>query len=1067
MKHSGKVIIAVLSAMFLCISAYAQQAVTGVVKDFHGEALPGVTVLGKLNGKNTGTVTDYQGKYSITVDPGTAVVFSSIGYKTQDIEVGNRAVVDVTLADDIEMMEESVVVGFATQKKVNLTGSVTTLDSESLENIPVRNPVLALQGQIPGLNIKQTSGQMGHNPSINLRGVGTIGEGSSGSVLVLIDGMEGDLFTLNPQDIESISVLKDAAASSIYGSRAPFGVILVTTKKGKEGKMSVNYNNNFRFNSPLNLPSSADSYSWALYFNEGFKNDGKGSFISDERLQRILDYQNGVISYNTIPSTQNSKLWGTAYNDGHDNIDYYDVFFKDQSFAQEHNLSVSGGSKTVNYYVSANYLKEDGLFGFEGRNLDGMQRVNVAGKVEARPKDWLTINYSTRFIRDEYYEPAALSYVHEGHNILWYFGQYLWPVAPLYDPNGILFNDLALRFTQGGTKDVSNTTSSHQFNFVIEPLKNWRIVGDLNYRYNSYYNSFTDKTVWQTAVDGVSQGSVWEDHSGISNDVGRNQYTNINLYTDYENTFAGHYFKVMAGAQAEMFHVDYMHAKKEGLVVPSLPSLDTTTGMFDGEEVSPIATGGSGSWRTLGFFGRLNYNYKERYLLEANLRYDGSSRFAADKRWGLFPSVSLGYNIAKEEFFEPAAAYVNVLKIRASYGSLGNQNTSSYYPTYETMGFANSSGSWLVNGSKPNIAWPASIISSQLTWETVKSWNVGLDFAAFQNRLTGSLEGFIRSTEDMIGPADELPVILGTEVPKTNNTNLVSRGFEFEIAWNDRAFGQLDYGVRFVLADAVTKVTKYSNPSKTLGSYYEGMTLGDFYGFETIGIAKTDDEMMEHLITLPMGGQDAIGSNWRAGDIMYKDLNEDGQIDTGSWTTDDHGDLKIIGNSTPRYNFGLDFNFAWKGIDLRIFFQGVAKRDYFQNGKYFFGSCGWSEWGTMVLDQHLDYFRDNPDDPLGLNLDSYYPRVYLNTEKNVQWQTRYVQDASYIRLKNLSVGYTFPKKWMNKIHVENLRVYFSGENLATFTRMTDLFDPETIGENETGNAYPLQRTLSFGLSVTF
>lgn len=1066
MKYSAKVIIAMFAAMFLCITAYAQQTVTGVVKDFQGEVLPGVSVLGKLNGKTSGAVTDYQGKYSIAVDPGTTVVFSSIGYKTQEVAVGNRAIVDVTLADDIEMMEESVVVGFATQKKINLTGSVTTLDSESLENVPVRNPVLALQGQIPGLNIKQTSGQMGHNPSINLRGVGTIGQGSSGAVLVLIDGMEGDLFTLNSQDIESISVLKDAAASSIYGSRAPFGVILVTTKKGKEGKMSVNYNNNFRFNSPLNLPSSADSYSWALYFNEAANNDGNADDISAARLQRIKDYQDGVISYNTIAE---GNQWATAYTNGHDNIDYYDVFFKDMSFAQEHNLSVTGGNKTVNYYISGNYMKEDGLFGFEGRDLDGMQRVNVAGKVEARPKDWLTVTYSSRFIRDEYWEPSALSYTcdDQGRNILWYFGQYLWPVAPLYDPNGILFNDLALRFTQGGTRETSNTTSSHQFNFVIEPLKGWRIVGDANYRYRSYFNSVTDKTVWQTCVDGVSKGSVWDNHSGVANDVGRNQYTNVNLYTDYENTFAGHYFKVMAGAQAEMYHVNNTYAKKEGLIVPDIPSINTSSGLFEGEEVSPVVGGGSSTWRTLGFFGRLNYNYKEKYLLEANLRYDGSSRFAADKRWGLFPSVSIGYNIAKEDFFEPAAAYVDVLKIRASYGSLGNQNTHSYYPTYETMGFANAAGGWLIGGKKPNIAWPASLISRQLTWETVKSWNVGLDFAAFQNRLTGSVEGFIRSTEDMIGPADELPVILGTSVPKTNNTNLVSKGFELEIAWNDRAFGQLDYGVRFVLADAVTTVTKYSNPSKTLGTYYEGMKLGDFYGYESIGIAKTDDEMMEHLITLPNGGQDAIGKNWQAGDIMYKDLNEDGKIDSGSWTTDDHGDLRIIGNNTPRYNFGLDLNFAWKGIDLRVFFQGVGKRDYFQNGKYFFGSCGWSKWGTMVLDQHLDYFRDDPENPLGLNLDSYYPRPYLDTEKNVQWQSLYVQDASYIRLKNLSIGYTFPKKWMNKISIENLRVYLSGENLATFTRMTDLFDPETIGENETGNVYPLQRTLSFGLSVTF
>lgn len=1040
--------------------SFAQHPVSGVVRDALEQSLPGVSVTGVLNAKVTGTVTDRDGRYSIIVDDDSKLTFDSMGYISQTVELNGRSEIVITLEDDIKRIEESVVVGFATQKKVNLTGSVATLGSDKLETVPVGNAVLALQGQVSGLAIKQVSGQLyNKNPTMNIRGQGTIGQGSSSGVLVLIDGMEGDLYSINTQDIENISVLKDAAASSIYGSRAPFGVILITTKKGKEGKVSVNYNNSFRFSTPLNLPSSADSYSWALYFNEAANNDGNADDISAARLQRIKDYQDGVISYNTIPV---GNQWGTAYTEGNDNIDYYDVFYKDVSFSQEHNLSVSGGTSKINYYVSANYLKENGMFTFEGADLDGLQRMNVYGKVEANPFDFLKIGYSTRLIRENYHEPTVLS-----DDILWHFGQYLWPVAPLYDPNGNLFNDLALRFSRGGQRTISNTSSIHQFNLVLEPVKGWRIVGDVNYRYRSYFNQVVDKQVWQTCVDGVTKGSTWDDHTGVANDVGRNQYTNVNAYTDYENTISGHYFKVMAGMQMEMYHVNSTYAKKEGLIVPEIPSIDTTNGLFNGEKVSPVVGGGSGSWRTLGFFGRINYNYLERYLFEANLRYDGSSRFAADKRWGLFPSVSLGWNIAKENWFRPAAAYVNTLKLRLSYGSLGNQNTSSYYPTYELMGFANSQGQWLINGTKPNIAWPASLISSSLTWEKVKSWNLGLDFAAFDNRLYGSVEGFIRRTEDMIGPADELPVILGTAVPYTNNTDLESRGFEFEIGWKDRAFGELDYGVRFVLSDAVTKITRYSNPSKTLGTYYEGMTLGDFYGFETIGIAKTDEEMLEHLITLPNGGQNALGSNWQAGDIMYADVNNDGKIDTGKWTTDDHGDLKVIGNSTPRYNFGLDLNLAWKGIDLRVFLQGVGKRDYFQQGKYFFGSCGWSKWGTMVLKQHLDYFRDDPESPLGLNMDSYYPRPYLDTEKNVQWQTKYVQNAAYIRLKNLQLGYTIPQKFTKKIGIQNLRLYFSGENLATLTSMTDLFDPETIGENETGNVYPLSRTYSFGLSVTF
>lgn len=1058
MKNPCKTAIAVAAAMLMSLGASAQSLVSGTVTGTGGEPLPGVSVI--LSDGVSGTVTDVDGKYSIDPSGSSSLTFSSIGFASRTVEIAGRAVVNAVLEEDRKLLDESVVVGFATQKKIDLTGSVATVNSEQLENVPVRNTVLALQGQVPGLSIKQVSGQLyGKNPTITLRGQGTIGQGSSGSVLVLIDGMEGDLYSINSQDIENISVLKDAAASSIYGSRAPFGVILVTTKKGKEGRTQVNYNNSFRFSSPLNLPHSADSYSWALYFNDAANNDGNADDIGAARLQRIKDYQDGVISYNTIPV---GNQWGTAYTEGNDNIDYYDVFYKDVTFAQEHNLSITGGNSKINYFVSGNYLKEDGLFTFEGADLDGLKRANVFGKAEAKPFDFLTIGFSSRFIREDYHEPTVLS-----DDILWYFGQYLWPVAPLYDPNGNLFNDLALRFSRGGQRTISNTTSASQFNFTLTPLKGWRIVGDVNYRYRSYFNKVVDKEVYQICTDGVSKGSVWDDHTGVANDVGRNQYLNTNLYTDYENSFAGNYFKLMAGMQMESYTVNTTYAKREGLLVPDIPSIDTTSGLYGGEEVSPVVSGGSSAWRTLGFFGRLNYNFKERYLLEANLRYDGSSRFAADKRWGLFPSVSAGWNIAKEPFFAPAAEWVNTLKFRASYGSLGNQNTSSYYPTYSIMNFANSQGTWLIDGKKTNIAWPAALISSSLTWEKVKSWNAGIDIAAFNGRLSASFEGYVRRTEDMIGPADELPVILGTSVPYTNNTDMRTTGFDFEISWHDRAFSQLDYGVRFVLSDAVTKITKYSNPSKTLGTYYEGMTLGDFWGYESIGIARTGEEMLEHLMTLPNGGQTALGSNWQAGDIMYRDLNGDGKIDSGSWTTDDHGDLRVIGNSTPRYNYAFDINLAWKGIDLRVFLQGVGKRDYFQEGKYFFGSCGWSKWGTMVLTQHLDYYRDDPDSPLGVNTGSYYPRPYLDSTKNVQWQSLYVQDASYLRLKNLQVGYTFPQSLTQKIGIQNLRLYFSGENLATLTKMTSLFDPETIGENQTGNVYPLQRTYSFGLSVTF
>lgn len=1041
------------------MNMYAQNNVSGIVKDSEGETLIGVSILVKQGEKQAGgTITNAEGFYQIKTTPDATLEFSCIGYKTQKISVNGREKINVVLEADNQLLDEVVVVGFATQKKVNLTGSVSTVGSKELASMPVRNTVLALQGQVPGLTIKQQSGQLyGKNPSMQLRGLTTIGQGSSGEMLVLIDGMEGDPYSINPQDIENISVLKDAAASSIYGSRAPFGVILITTKKGKAGKASINYNNNFRFNVPINMPSQADSYSWALFFNDGAHNDGNGDDISPVRLQRIKDYIDGKISYTTIPV---GNQWGTAYTEGNDNIDYYDVFYKNMTTAQEHNLSINGGNEKMNYFMSANYLVEDGTLNWD---LDGIKRMNLFGKMEVKPYKFLNLSYSTRYIREDYHQPRVMS-----DEMFQLFGQYLWPVGPLYDPNGNLFNDTVLRFRDGGQMKVSNTTMVHQFNAVFEPIKGWRIVGDINYRYRSYFNHIETKSIAQTCVDGITPGSVWDEHSGVAEDVGRNEYLNINVYTDFEKIVADHhYFKVMGGFQAEQYNTRTVYAQKEGLIVPDISTINTSSGLFNGEPVPPQVAGDYNRWRTAGFFGRLNYNYMEKYLLEANVRYDGSSRFRSNNRWGLFPSFSIGYNIAKETFFQPLTPYVNTLKFRASYGSLGNQNTNLYYPTYQAMGFSNVSGSWLINGQKPNIAWPPSLISKGLTWEEIRSWNIGLDFSLLNNRLTGSFDYFIRKTLNMIGPADELPVILGTNVPNTNNTDLQTKGFELELAWRDRAFNSLNYGIRFVLSDAQAQITRYSNPSGTLSKYYSGMKWGEIWGYQSIGIAQSDDQMLEHIASLPNGGQNSLGSDWQAGDIMFKDVNNDGRIDSGAYTIDDHGDLVVIGNTTPRFNYGIDLTAEWKGVDFRLFLQGVGKRDYFQRGKYFFGSVGGSKWGTMVLKQHLDYYRDDPDHPLGLNKNSYYPRPYLDNGKNYQTQTKYLQNAAYMRVKNLQIGYTLPSRINNLLGISNFRLFVSGENLFTFTKMKDLFDPETIGENGEGNVYPLSKTYSMGLSITF
>lgn len=1050
--------IAIVTLMLCAVAtAMAQHTVSGTVTDLNGQPLAGVAVMVQDSPSPVGTTTDEDGAYSLSVPPDAVLEFSSLGYRPVTVNVNGRGDIDVSLEEDREILDEVVVVGFATQKRINLTGSVSTVDSKAFESVPVQNAVQALQGKIPGLHISSTTGQLNSKATMQVRGLATIGEGSLAQTLVLIDGMEGDLYSINQQDIESITVLKDAAASSIYGSRAPFGVILVTTKKGKEGKATVNYNNSFRFSTPLNLPQEMDSYTWATFFNDAARNSGRGDWIAQETMQRIRDYMDGKIFYNTTPRSDNPNLWNTGYSQANDNIDYYDVFYKDVTFEQEHNLSVSGGTDKINYYVSANYLMQDGKMNWTG---DGLKRYNLAGKLEARLSRYATLLYNARFTRSDYHQPTMMT----NSSFFEAIGRQSWPIGPLYDPNGFLFNDHVLRMKDGGQTTQSSSRLAQQVQLTITPLKGWRIIADFNYRYDQYFGHQDAFQVSQMAVDGVTVGSTWW-NNWTNEHANRTDYININAYSDYEHTIGRHYFKVMAGFQAENNNYRNVYATINGILTPSSIAIDTATGLGqNGAAIAPQVGGGYTSWSTAGFFGRLNYNYDDRYMVEANFRYDGSSRFRVQNRWGFFPSFSAGWNIANEPFFTPAKPWVDMLKLRGSYGLLGNQYTDTPYPTYSAVGYDLNAGLWLIDGKQTNISWAPELVSMSLSWEKIYSMNIGIDFALFRNRLTGSFDYFIRQTKDMVGPAEELPVILGTAVPVANNTDLETKGWELEIGWRDQLKNGFAYGVNLVLFDSQGTITRYSNPSGTLSKNYAGKKWGEIWGYETIGIAKTQEEMDAHLATLPNGGQTYLGMDWAAGDIMYADLNNDGKVDGGAGTLDDHGDRRVIGNTTPRYNFGIDITMEYKGFDFRLFLQGTGKRDSFQGSYYFWGAYN-DVWWSMGTTVHEDYFRDNPDHYLGLNLDSYYPRPLWGTYKNLQTQTRYLQNAAYLRIKNVQLGYTIPPALTKKIGIDRLRIFFSGENLATFTKMIKLFDPETIGTSM-GNSYPLSRTWSFGLSVT-
>lgn len=1060
------------------VTSGKRKKVTGTVKDANGEPIIGATVVEK--GTTNGTVTDFDGNYALELSENGTLAISYIGYKSQEFAASKikQEVLVVTLKEDTEVMDEVVVVGFGTQKKVNLTGSVSVVSVKDIQERPVTNAVQALQGVVPGLQITQTNGSLEDKPSINVRGTTTIGQGSSGEPLILIDGMEGDLNTINPQDIENISVLKDAAASSIYGSRAPFGVILVTTKSGNsEGKTTVNYSNNLRWGTPIKMNHLMNSVDFASWMNDTMTNGGGGAFFTEDWMKKIVAYRNAKPYTPGKRITEDGEIltgipdggngyWLDGYGYGIADEDWYSVIYKDWTFSQEHNASISGGSKKLNYYVSLNYMDQGG---FMDLGQEGLKRFNASVKVSSQITNWLKLNYSTRFIREDYIRPSSLTV-----GLYQDMARCGWPTIPVYDPNGYLYSSPspALGLEEGGVDKTQTDNSYYQIGVTLEPIKNWVSHIDVNYRIKSANRHWDKQMLYNHDVNG--EPYVYSSASNVHEDYYKENYYNVNIRSEYTHSFnETHNLHFLLGAQVEELNVKQFGLQRDGIIFPDKPEVDLTNGMdYSGNAITPATNGSRSEWSTVGFFGRLNYNYKERYLLEVNVRADGTSRFRKANRWKIFPSFSVGWNLSHEDFFESWSGAINLLKLRASYGSLGNQNTTNWYQTYQTLSIGSSDGLWIMNGKRPNTTAAPNLVSTALTWETVQSYNVALDWGMLNNRFSGTAEFYIRDTKNMIGYAPELPAILGTGVPVTNNTDLRTWGWELSVAWNDYLSNGLSYGVKFNISDAQTKITRYpNNPSNNIWTNVEGRYMNEIWGFTTIGIAKTDEEMKQHLASLPNGGQDALGSDWTAGDIMYADVNGDGKISKGAEVVGDSGDLSVIGNSTPRYLFGLDMNAAWKGFDFRVFFQGVMKRDFWQGSTYLFGAASSGQWWATGLSQVHDYFRDEntwsvKEGYQTPNLDSYLPRPLYN-DKNQAMQTRYLQNAAYIRLKNLQIGYSFPKRFISRWGIERLRIYFSGENLWTGTSLVEQFDPETISGGAGGNTYPLSKMLSCGLSVTF
>lgn len=1048
-----------------------------VVDAATGEPLIGATVRSS-DGSATG-VTDLDGNFTIKLSKPATIEITYVGYQPLKVKVNPGESKEFQMQENSQLLDEVVVVGFGTQKKVNLTGSVGVATGKEIAERPVQSTAAALQGVIPGLSITNSTagGELNAAKQVNVRGMNTIGDGSQGGPLILIDGMEGDMNTINPADIQSISVLKDAAASSIYGSRAPFGVILITTKTGAKGKAQIHYNNSFRWNQPLTPMQMMDSWEYISYLNDvQMYTSNKPEFDADFTEQAYLYYTGQIDN----PFYENKwdgthRRWGTGECGGvFANVNWRDELYKKTAFAQEHNVTLQGGSEKIQYYVSGQYLGQGGFLKYGNDNYD---RFNVTGKFNAQMFSWLRLNFSSRWVRTQYSRPTIMTGGFYEKVI-----RRLPPTNPKYDPNGYIAADYNYieHLENGGRHKEMNDVFTNQVQLVATPLKGWNITTELNARINNDWTHQDSKPVYAHDADdleGLSHESTHlafdsGEHSSVYEYAYRSTYLNWNFFTDYNFTIADkNEFKVMLGFQTEAFDYRNLSASRDDMIVEDLPVLDltssTTTYGMNGEIQK---------WRTAGFFGRINYNFEGRYLFEANLRYDASSRFRKEHRWVWSPSFSAGWNVANEKFWEPIASWWNHFKVRASWGQLSNQNTPNWYPTYRILDVKNNNSSWLVNGLKPGTAAFPTLINPLLTWEKIQTTNIGIDFGFFQNRLNGSFDYFWRINRDMIGKPRTLPAILGADVPPENRLKMRTYGWELMLQWQDN-IKDFNYSVKFNMSDDQTKILAFPNDERYINNRIAGQLAGQIYGLTTIGVARDDQEMADHLATLPNGGQDAIGSNWQGGDLMYKDINGDGKITKGT-TLDDLGDLKVIGNETPRYQFGLNLYGEWKGIDLTLFFQGVAKRDYYFNpqgdqgtggkGAVFWGATVGGRWESIFLKEHLDYWRDE-NSALGENRDAYYGRPLYYTNKNREIQTRFLQDASYIRLKNLQIGYTLPQKWTRKAYIEKLRFYFSAENLFTCTKMSKVIDPESleVSSMKSGSSYPIAKTYSFGLSIDF
>ena len=878
--------------------------IRGKVTDEKGVPLPGATV--KVKGSSVAVSTDVNGEFRLpNVNPDAVLVVTYLGFQVQEVAAENRTSITIQLKEDLQGLNEVVVVGYGVQKKENVTGAVDVISNKQIQDRQAPTVSQLLQGQSPALSFSTNNFgfQPGAELNINVRGTGSL---NGGSPYVLIDGIPGDMNRINPQDIASISVLKDAAASAIYGARAPYGVILITTKSGNTNeKVGVNYSGSVTVATPQRLPSMLDSYTHARVQNEAGVAGSGGRVYSNETIDKIIAYQRGDFDYLkglTVPGAvyfettpMANGTWGIN-NFGNANYDWFDEYYG-SGVNQKHDLSVQGGSKATSYYLSGGFTNQEGVLNY---GEDSFSRINLLGKIQTSLAPWWDLKYQPRFMKSNRVFPSMDK---QGeYDLIFHQVARTLPTNAKYDAFGNYMIQSKIPWVaDGGTDGTENTENWQNIFTEVRPLKNWKINADLAYQTVTRFRSQKEFTVFEVLPDKSTIPSANTVPSNIRQYHFNNTYWTSNIYSSYDFKLKEkHNFRLLAGTQFELNKTKGLDVYKTNLLVQDVPSLQTSSG-----EASALET--LQHWSTQGYFSRINYDFDGRYLFEANVRKDGTSRFREDNRWGTFPSFSAGWNISNEKFWQPLSKAVNVFKIRGSWGTLGNQNVDSYQDL-SLIPLFSQPVNWIFGyGQVRDIGYTGApnLVSPDLTWETATAKNLGIDLAFLNNRLQATVDLFERKTDDMIGPAEAQPGVLGTALPKANNSAFRTRGWEASIRFNQNVSENFSYFANVNVYDARSFVTKYTNPTGTLAgnTWYAGKEQGEIWGYEANDLYRSQEEINAHQAGTNMSF--IWAGTWRPGDVRYEDINGDGKVNNGTNTLANPGDMKIIGNSNPRYQFGV------------------------------------------------------------------------------------------------------------------------------------------------------------------